>query len=244
MRAIAVKTTRTLNPNQACVFSDLRTSLCERSTNSFARGKSATKSLAIASSGRAAMGSSCRATIIAVSRAFAFFLDIRARASASCQGSTSDRASAERTLNGCPCRSSPIEAKRNESNSRPIKGAGAACLISSIHSLPGRSRIANCLSDHKNRGCASASALSLARPNARRPLPFRSHRLFDGGRSARRGLGTFRRSLVGVRSAKPLTAAACEKRSRRKIDKGRTSTRVFRSECRSCQNGRHPEAAG
>ena len=123
MRAIAVKTTRTLNPNEACAFSDLRTSLCERSTNSFARGKSATKSLAIASSGRAAMGSSCRATIIAVSRAFAFFLDIRARASASCQGSTSDRASAERTLSGCPCRSSPIEAKRNELNSRPIRGA-------------------------------------------------------------------------------------------------------------------------
>ena len=73
MRAIAVKTTRTLNPNQACAFSDLRTSLCERGTKSFARGKSATKSLAIASSGRAAMGSSCRATIIAVSRAFAFF---------------------------------------------------------------------------------------------------------------------------------------------------------------------------
>ena len=63
MRAIAVKTTRTLNPNQACAFSDLRTSLCERNTKSFARGKSATKSLAIASSGRAAMGSSCRATV-------------------------------------------------------------------------------------------------------------------------------------------------------------------------------------
>jgi hypothetical protein len=222
MRAIAVKTTRTLNPNQVCAFSDLRTSLCERNTKSFAHGKSATKSLAIASSGRAAMGSPGKATIIAVSRAF-FFLDMRARAPASSQGSTSDRASAERTLSGCPCRSSPIEAKRNESNSRPIRGAGAACVISSIHSLPGRSRIANCQSDHKNRGCASASALSLARPNGRGPFPFRSHRLFDGGRSARRGLGTFRRSLVGARSAKPLTAAG-----RAKSAAAAKSTKVVR----------------
>jgi len=135
MRAIAVKTTRTLNPNQACAFSDLRTSLCERVTKSFAPGKSATKSLAIASGGRAAMGSSCRATIVAVSRAFAFFLGIRARAPASSQGSTSDRASAEKTPSGCQCRSSPIEATRNESNSRPIRGAGAACVISSTYSL-------------------------------------------------------------------------------------------------------------
>ena len=54
---------------------------------------------------------------------------IRARLVAPCQGSTSSRANAERTMSPVPFRSSPIDAPRDSSNSDPMSGDSAAWVI-------------------------------------------------------------------------------------------------------------------
>src|SRR5579864_184742 len=56
-------------------------------------------------------------------------LGMRARLVASFQGSTSSRASAERTLSPVPFQSSPIDAPRNWSNSGPMSGDSAAWVM-------------------------------------------------------------------------------------------------------------------
>ena len=72
-------------------------------------------------------------------------LGMRARLVASFQGSTSSRASAERTLSPVPFQSSPIDAPRNWSNSGPMSGDSAAWVMSvsdPLHASPrlGRKR--------------------------------------------------------------------------------------------------------
>ena len=89
-------------------------------------GRSATSSPAMASNRRPKAGSPGNAAISRESRAVAKSPDICARSIASCHGSRPDRPSAEITLSNCPCRSSPMDAKRNGSNSRPMRGANAA----------------------------------------------------------------------------------------------------------------------
>jgi hypothetical protein len=94
-------------------------------------GRSATSSPAMASTGRPDGGPPGKAAISPLSRAVAWPSVIRARPTASNQGSRSDRASSEMTLSNCPRRSSPTEANKNGSNSRPISGDSAAWVISS-----------------------------------------------------------------------------------------------------------------
>ena len=87
-------------------------------------GNSATRSAAIVV-GIPIVPSSGSASINAVNRTTAASLGISARLFASCQGSTSSRASAERTLSPVPFRSAPIGAQRNSLNSGPMRSARA-----------------------------------------------------------------------------------------------------------------------
>ncbi len=98
-------------------------------------GNSATRSAATVLAGISAVGSSGSAVISSVSRCVAAAFGIRPRLAASCQGSTPSLASAEITLRVVPFRSSPIDAQRNLSNSGPMRGASAACVMSSADSL-------------------------------------------------------------------------------------------------------------
>ena len=98
-------------------------------------GNNATRPAAIVIAGTSLFGASGRAAIRAVSRVAAASLGIRARLAASCHGSTSNRASAERTLSGVPFRPSPIDAPRNLSNSAPMRGASGACVMATDDSL-------------------------------------------------------------------------------------------------------------
>jgi hypothetical protein len=81
------------------------------------RGKRAIKRAAIVPRSRCADGSPGSAAIKEANLWVAVFPANRANLAASCQGSTSIRASAERTLSGVPFFSSPIGAKRKASNS-------------------------------------------------------------------------------------------------------------------------------
>src|SRR5271170_3930772 len=112
---------------------------CEDGVNLSVRGSSATNSSAMESAGRFDTGKPGRAAMSRESRAVASSRDNRARPMASSQGSTPDCASAEITVSGCPCRPSPIEANKNGSNSRPMPGASAACVMPSTHSVWRRS---------------------------------------------------------------------------------------------------------
>src|SRR5271168_355519 len=112
---------------------------CEDGAVQSVRGRSATNSSAIESTGRFDAGGLGRAAMSRESRSAASSRDNRARPMASSQGSTPDCASAEITVSGCPCRPSPIEANKNGSNSRPMPGASAACVMPSTHSAWRRS---------------------------------------------------------------------------------------------------------
>jgi hypothetical protein len=92
-------------------------------------GRSVIKRVAIVPASRYVVGSAGSAANNEVSRSFAFTLGNRARLAASCQGSTSNRAKAERTLSFIPFRSSSTGAKRKASNSDPRRGVEAECII-------------------------------------------------------------------------------------------------------------------
>jgi hypothetical protein len=94
------------------------------------RGKSAIKRAAIAPGSRCADGPSGSAAINEANLCVAVSLGNRANLSASCQGSISNRASAETTLSGMSFRSSPIGANRKSSNSGPRSEPKAERVIS------------------------------------------------------------------------------------------------------------------
>lgn len=94
------------------------------------RGNSATKRAAIVRGSDGADGPSGSAAIIEANLSVAASPGNRASSAASCQGSTSSRASAERTLSSIPFLSSPIGANRKSLNSDPRKEAEAECVIS------------------------------------------------------------------------------------------------------------------
>src|SRR6185437_5406237 len=111
----------------------------ERTSTALLFGNSATRLAALVLDGIALAGASGSASISSVKRTAAASLGIRARLVASFQGSTSSRASAERTLSPVPFRSSPIDAPRNWSNSGPMSGDNAAWVMSvpdPFHALP------------------------------------------------------------------------------------------------------------
>src|ERR1700691_1751080 len=83
------------------------------------RGKSAIKRLAIVPRSGCVDGPPGNSAINKTNLRIAASRGNRANSLASCQGSTSDRASAERTLSSIPFLSSPIGANRKLSNSDP-----------------------------------------------------------------------------------------------------------------------------
>ena len=93
------------------------------------RGRSAIKRAAIVRASEFADGQSGSAAISVANLSMAVGPGSRDSLAASCQGSTSCRASAERTLSGIPFRCSAIGAKRNGSNSDPRPGIEAECVI-------------------------------------------------------------------------------------------------------------------
>ena len=87
------------------------------------RGRRATKPAAIVSGSRCIDGSLGSNAINEANLAAAVTPGSLANLAASCQGSTSSRASAERTLSRIPFISSPSGANRKSSNSGPSRGA-------------------------------------------------------------------------------------------------------------------------
>jgi hypothetical protein len=83
------------------------------------RGKSKIKRAAMVPESGRAEGPAGKAAISEVNFRVAASPGNRANVAASFQGSTSSRASAERTLNCIPLLSSPIDANRKSSNSEP-----------------------------------------------------------------------------------------------------------------------------
>lgn len=94
------------------------------------RGKSAINRAATVAVSGCADGLSGSAAINEAILAVAVSLGMRARLAASNQGSTSNRASAERTLSNIPFLSSPIGANRKSSNSDPGRVTEAERVIS------------------------------------------------------------------------------------------------------------------
>jgi hypothetical protein len=94
------------------------------------RGKSEIKRAAIVPQFGRADGPSGRAAINKANFRVAVFPGNRASVAASSQGSTSSRASAERTLSTIPLLSSPIGANRKLSNSEPSEDIGPERFIS------------------------------------------------------------------------------------------------------------------
>ena len=85
-----------------------------------------------------------------------------ASSAASCQGSTSDRASADRTLSNIPFLSAPTDANRKSSNSMPSRGTEADCAIFPTEFTPlplskepsrsrGSRRVVSTALEHKSR---------------------------------------------------------------------------------------------
>ncbi len=103
-----------------------------------ARGKSAIKPAATTSGDKLAVAPFGNDAMSEVSRSIACSPGMRARLTASFQGSTSSRANAETTLSNGPFRSSPIDANKKSSNSRPRRGVSAAWVMSSAKSLVAR----------------------------------------------------------------------------------------------------------
>jgi hypothetical protein len=94
------------------------------------RGKSAIKRAAIVPCSRCGKGASGSAAIDKANLLVAASRGNRANSAASCQGSISNRASAESTLSGMSFLSSPIGANRKLSNSDPSTEAKAEWVIS------------------------------------------------------------------------------------------------------------------
>lgn len=94
------------------------------------RGNSAIRRAAIVVGSGCAAGSSGSSAINDANRCVAVSPGNAANLAASCQGSMSSRASAERTLSNIPFLSSPIGANRKSSNSGPRREAEAEYAIS------------------------------------------------------------------------------------------------------------------
>ena len=100
-----------------------------------ARGRSAIRRSAIVPGCNLVDGASGSAAIKDVNLWFAAFLGIRVNSAASCQGSTSDRANAERTLSTMPFFSSSTGAKTKATNSDPswAEATGSLMSITGFH---------------------------------------------------------------------------------------------------------------
>jgi hypothetical protein len=103
--------------------------ICPDILASVLHGKSVTSRAAIVAGSRRADGPSGSAAINEVNLSVAAPPGNRANLAASCQGSTSKRANAERTLIGIPFLSSPTGANRKSLNSDPSWGMDAECII-------------------------------------------------------------------------------------------------------------------
>jgi hypothetical protein len=121
-------------------------------------GKSAMRRAAIEGS-RCPDGSSGSAAINEANLSLAVTLGNRANFAASCQGSISNRASAERTPSSIPFLSSQIGANRKSSNSDPSREIEAERVIG--RRIP--SLLSNAQTDNKTHGAALAPAPAVVR---------------------------------------------------------------------------------
>lgn len=146
------------------------------------RGNSATKRAAIVRRSDDPDGPSGSAAINEANLSVAVSLGNCASLAASCQGSTSSRANAERTLSSISFLSSPIGANRKSLNSDPRKEAEAECVISAtefrrLNRTPRARRVRGFLS------CCSREAFgALERKTAARSPTLRPYRSEEGGR--------------------------------------------------------------